>query len=570
MSDTTPGAVGTIDPPASTPPQPARVSVPASLLIGVLAVGSALGLSHLVAGLVNPPSTPFLAVGNAAIDRTPKGLREFGISQFGSNDKPVLLLGVAIAMVILGLVTGLVSRRRATPGIVIVVVLGIVGLLAVRSRPNTTTLGLLSPVVALVAGIVALVLLRAVALRRPSRSAGVVAAETHPPAPGGETAAGGGARPAAVGGARPAAAGGGGAHGMSRRGFLGTSAGVAVVAGGAAYGGQVLGSVDIAGSQASVGDITAAQPLPPVPGSAAFTNAEGLPFITSNADFYRVDTALGDGPALTAQDWSLRIHGMVDKEITLSFDELVARTLVANRLTFTCISYVTGSNLVSTADFVGVSLPDLLAEAGVQDGADQLFSTSSDGYTASTPLDAATDNDRGSMLAVNMNGDPLPQVHGFPVRMIVPGLYGYCSATKWLVDLEVTTFAAKQAYWTPRGYAEQAPVKIGSKITFPKGLSAPVPSGTVTATGVAWAQPDGISLVETKLDDGGWTQARLGDDLGGSAWRMWRTDLPDVGPGNHFLSVRATNGNGELQTEEMTPVLPDGQSGYHRINFSVA
>ncbi|MDQ2710584.1 MAG: molybdopterin-dependent oxidoreductase [Actinomycetota bacterium] len=537
-------------------PSPAgktRVSVPAAILTGVLAVGAALGVSNFVAGIVNPPSTPFLAVGNAAIDRTPKGLREFGISTFGANDKPVLLLGVAIAMVILGVVAGLISRRSATPGIALVGLLGVVGLLAVHSRPNTTTAGLLSPVVAVVAGVGVLLLLRRVALsgQQSRRRTGTAESSVDDSAADGAHAVSSGS------------------HGLSRRGFIGTSAGVAVVAAGAGYAGQRLGSVNVGGSQASVGDLKAADPLPKLAANADFTKDNGLPFITSNKDFYRVDTALGKGPALRAQDWSLRIHGMVDKEITLSFDELVSRKLIQKRLTFTCISYVIGSQLVSTADWVGVSLADLLAEAKPQKGAEQLFSTSADGYTASTPLDAAMDSDRGSMLAVNMNGVPLPQEHGFPVRMIVPGFYGYCSATKWLVDLEVTTFAAKQAYWTPRGYAKVAPVKIGSKIVFPQGLSAPIPQGTVIATGTAWAQPNGVKKVETKLDDGPWTETRLGADQGPSTWRMWRIDLPKVSAGNHFLTVRATDGKGTPQTEKMTNVLPDGQSGYQQINFSV-
>jgi DMSO/TMAO reductase YedYZ molybdopterin-dependent catalytic subunit len=535
-----------------------RISVPASILVGVLAVGAALGISNLVAGLVNPPSTPFLAVGNAAIDRTPKGLREFGISTFGANDKPVLLLGVGIAMVILGVVAGLISRRRALPGVILVVVLGVVGLVAVNSRPNTTTVGLVSPVVAAVAGVAALLLLRRAALARSGHvltaknaTATELAAASHPAADG-----------------TPVDEPAGSSHGVSRRGFLGTSAGVAVVAGAAGYGGQLLGRVDIASSQAGVGTIAAPDPLPALKASADFSADKGLPFITSNADFYRVDIALGDGPALTTQDWSLRIHGMVDKEITLSFAELIARPLIEKRLTFTCISYVIGSELVSTADWVGVSLTDLIKEAGPQGGADQIFSTSSDGYTASTPLAAVLEADRGAMLAVNMNGEPLPQVHGFPVRMIVPGFYGYCSATKWLVDIEVTSFADKKAYWTTRDYAATAPVKTGSKIVFPKGLTEPVPTGTVSATGVAWSQPNGISKVEVQFENGSWMEARLADDEGPSTWRMWRIDLPNVSAGNHFLSCRAYDGNGQLQTDVMSPVLPDGQSGLHRINFS--
>ena len=529
-----------------------RIPLVPAVVTGLLAVAAALGLSHLVAGLVDPPSSPFLAVGNAAIDRTPKPVRDFGIETFGSNDKPVLLLGVGIAMVILGVVAGVISRRSAVPGIVLVAALGVVGLLAVRSRPDTTTVGLVCPVVAAVAGVAVLVVLRRLALRR-----------RQPPTTGPE-----GDEPVELPdhpGSTALPAG----DPVSRRGFLGATAGVAAIAGAAAYGGQRAGRVDVGGSQTAVGELTPTQALAPLPSSAQFVSENGLPFITDNQAFYRVDTALGNGPALVADDWSLRIHGMVDKELTVSFAELLTRPIVAHRLTFTCISYVIGSQLVSTADFTGVSLRDLLMEAKPQDGADMIFSTSSDGYTASTPLDAALAQGSEAMLAVNMNGRPLPQEHGFPVRMIVPGFYGYCSATKWLVDIEVTTFAQRTAYWTSRGYAKFAPVKIGSKIAFPKGLSAAVPPGTVTATGAAWAQPHGISKVETKLDDGAWTPTRLGSDEGPSAWRMWRVDLPKVTAGNHLLTVRAYDGDGRMQTEEKSEVLPDGQSGYHRINFSV-
>lgn len=357
--------------------------------------------------------------------------------------------------------------------------------------------------------------------------------------------------------------------GLSRRGFLASSVGVAAAAGAAAYGGVKIGAVDIAGSQQAVGNLAAAEPLTAVPASAAFTDAQGLPFITPNDVFYRVDTALNDGPSILAENWSLRIHGMVDNEITLNFAQLLERPLVANRLTFTCVSYQIGTDLVSTADFVGVSLRDLIMEAGPQDGADQLFSTSEDGYTAGTPLDAVLDENVPSMLAVNMNGEPLPQVHGFPVRMIVPGFYGYCSATKWLVDLKVSTFAEDVAYWTPRGYAEVAPVKTGSKISYPVGLTDPAPAGPLTATGTAWDQGVGIQQVEVRLDEGEWLPARLGDDLGPYTWRMWRIDLGDVAAGVHSVTCRATNANGETQPEERVEPLPDGATGWHTVGFRV-
>lgn len=518
-----------------------RLSVPGSALAGMLAVAAALGFSHLVAGIIDPASSPFLAVGNSAIDRTPRFAKDFAIQQFGSNDKNVLLLSMAVVILLFGAVAGVLSRRRALPGIVLIGVLGVVGALAIYNRPDTEPYGPVTALVAVLFGVGTLVLLRRVA---PVRS--------RPDDP-----------------ARAPAAPPGGSHGLSRRGFLGTSAGVAAAAGVAAYAGQRVGSVDIAGSQNAVGTITAAEPLSAVPASAEFVADKGMPFITSNADFYRVDTALNDGPQILADNWSLRVHGMVDREITLNFAQLVDRDLIEQRLTFTCVSYEIGSELVSTADFVGVSLRDLIMEAGPQAGADQLFSTSEDGYTASTPLEAVLAEATGAMLAVNMNGEPLPQVHGFPVRMIVPGFYGYCSATKWLVDLKVTTYAADVAYWTPRGYAERAPVKPGSKISFPRGLSEPVPAGNLSATGVAWAQGSGVAKVEVRYDKGEWVAARLGDDLGPNTWRMWRIDLGDVPAGVHSVECRATNAGGETQVEERVPPLPDGATGWHNVGFRV-
>ena len=292
----------------------------------------------------------------------------------------------------------------------------------------------------------------------------------------------------------------------------------------------------------------------------------GLPFITSNAEFYRIDTAF-DPPRIKAQDWSLRIHGMVDKEISINFAQLMARPQLAQRVTFTCVSYEVGGDLVSTADWVGVSLRDLLLEAGVRPGAEQVFSSSTDGFTASTPVDVVMQPDRGAMLAVNMNGQPLPVEHGFPVRMLVPGLYGFVSATKWITDIELTTYAAKQAYWTPRGWSDHGPVKIASKVTAAR-RSVGASSNTVTVTGAAWAQHIGIAGVQIRVDGGAWQDARMGADGGKDAWRMWRADAAGVAGGSHTVECRAKGADGTMQTEKMSRPDPDGATGWHLLTFT--
>jgi DMSO/TMAO reductase YedYZ molybdopterin-dependent catalytic subunit len=514
-----------------------RPSILASVLIGVLSVLAALTVSHLVAGLIEPASSPFFAVGNTAIDHTPEFAKEFAIKHFGSNDKNVLLLGMAVVMLVVGIVTGLLARIKLVFGVVVVLILGVVGLFAVLNRPDTSAVGAVSAVVAVVVGIATLVLLmRAAPKRAPhSRRKNPESAEAEHGAP----------------------------DGLSRRGFLGTSAAVVVGAGLAGAGGQfVLPSAN----RSSVGTIAAAKPLPPLPGGVDFVSAGGLPFTTPNDVFYRVDTSL-QPPQISVNDWQLKIHGMVNKEMTLSFQDLVKRPLIEERITMTCVSNEVGGDLVSSADWVGVSLRDLLMEAGVQQGADQILSTASGGYSAGTPLDVVMEPDRGALLAVNMNGQPLPVVHGFPVRMIVPGIYGYASATKWIMDIELTTFAAKKAYWIPRGYAVKAPIKTESKITVPGGFQQ-IKAGRTTATGTAWMQGVGIRSVEVQLDNGPWQQARLATEVNKDTWRMWRMDLENVPAGSHTISCRATDANGKLQTQERASTLPDGASGWHSVLFT--
>ena len=354
--------------------------------------------------------------------------------------------------------------------------------------------------------------------------------------------------------------------GVDRRGFL-VASGVALgVAAAAGMLGQVLSRRNQAdASRAAVTVPPAAEPSPAASAGTDF-GVDGLsPFYTPNGDFYRVDTAL-IVPSVPAEDWSLRVHGMVERELTLDFEQLSARPLIERDITLACVSNEVGGPYVGNARWVGAPLADLLDEAGVDPAATQLVSTAVDGFTLGTPVAAVTDG-RDAMLAIAMNGEPLPIEHGFPVRMLVPGLYGYVSATKWLVDLELTTFDAFDPYWVRRGWAEQAPIKTQSRIDTPKPLAS-VPSGDVVIAGVAWAQHRGVEMVEIRIDQGEWREAELATEDTIDTWRQWRIVAP-LEAGNRTISVRATDATGEVQTTERAEPFPDGATGQHSIVIQV-
>ncbi len=515
-----------------TATQPALMSRRAAAGIGVLAVGAALGAGHLVAGIVSPTSSPFLAVGNAAIAIAPQWLVDFAKSAWGTNDKPVLLAGMAVVLLLTAAGAGLLSRERAAPGTRAITGLGLLGFAAVLFSPAFTPLGLLAPAASAGTGILA--------LRRLHRLAAPAAPRSG--------------------------------SGPSRRQvLLGTSGaigfGTLAAAGlGQAVGGRLTGSMESV--TALLRRTPLAEPAPAIPAGAAFPELGTPTFLTSNAEFYRIDTALRI-PTQTAADWSLRLHGMVDREITLTFDDLLARPLLDRTITMICVSNEVGDDYISTANFIGVDLREILLEAGVDPGADQLLSTSSDRlWTAGTPIDVLMEPDRGALLAVGMNGEALPPEHGFPVRMVVPGLYGYVSATKWVTDLEVTTFDRKQAYWLQRGWGERGPVKTQSRIDTPRPFGT-TRAGRVPIAGIAWSQPIGISRVEVRVDEGAWIETELATEVSGVTWRMWRT-VVDVAPGSHVVQVRATDADGVTQTEERTAVVPDGATGQHSIVFTAS
>lgn len=346
---------------------------------------------------------------------------------------------------------------------------------------------------------------------------------------------------------------------VDRRSFLALTGAFAAVAAAAAAGGRALQArFSAADSRRNLVLPAADRPLVPV-GEAVAVDVEGMtPFVTPNADFYRIDTAL-TVPQVPVEGWTLAVTGLVDRPLTLDFDELVARGLVEADVTLTCVSNRVGGDLVGNARWLGVPVATLLEEVGVDPAADQLVGRSVDGYTCGFPVDAASDG-RTCLVAVGMNGEALPLEHGFPARLVTAGLYGYISATKWLTEIELTTFDAFDSYWVPRGYADRAPIKTQCRIDVPR-TGVAVPAGPQSIAGVAWAQTRGITKVEVQVDDGPWQEADLAAELSDETWRQWRIDW-DPAPGSHRVACRATDGDGVLMTEERTEPLPDGASGW--------
>ncbi|MGH3810583.1 MAG: molybdopterin-dependent oxidoreductase [Pseudonocardiaceae bacterium] len=508
------------------PVPPPRLPAPVAALVGVLSMAAGLATGHLAGGFISPTASPFLAVGSSAIDLTPSWLKDFAVRAFGSYDKLILLSGMAVVVGLVGVTAGLLSRRSRTPGLALIVLLGVVAGVAVVSRPTAGSFDVLAPLVALLASAGTFVILHCLGQL-----------------PTGDTAAG-----------------------VSRRALLAGSAAVAAGAGIAAAGGQLLaGRSGVEASRQAVGRVLPVLTPPLIPQGADFA-ADGSPtFITPNRDFYRVDVNL-TLPQLRAEDWRLRVHGMVGRELTLNWAELTSRPLIERPVTMTCVSNEIGGPYLSTANFTGVLLADLLREAGVQRGADQVFTTSVDGWTCGSPTAVLADPGRQAMLVIAMNGEPLPIEHGFPVRMVVPGLYGFVSGTKWITDMELTTFDARRAYWLERGWAQRAPIKTMSRIDSPGAFGRVRPDTPIT--GAAWAQTRGIAKVEVRIDHGEWRPAELSTEVNVDTWRMFRL-RGRWAPGAHVAEVRATDKTGYTQTADRAAPIPDGASGWHSVQFTV-
>lgn len=501
---------------------------------GVVAAAALLAVAEALAALVARSASPVLAVGSFIVDIVPRPLKELAITLFGESDKIALLVGVGLGAAVAAAVAGMLEYRFRFAGVVLLAIGGLLATAAIVTRAGAGALSWLPPVAGTVVGVIVLIL----AMDRLRRWV------------------------------RATSTGNTDAAGADRRQFLlltGLTAVGAVIVG---VGARVLNTAtsSVAAAREAL-RLPSARTTVTVPAGADW-EIDGLtPIITPNSDFYRVDTAL-TVPNVDPTTWRLSIEGMVDNPIELSFDDLVGMGLDEYGVTLTCVSNEVGGELVGNAIWTGVPIRDVLRRAGVQADADMVLSESVDGYTASTPLASLTDDNLDAIFAVAMNGEPLPFEHGFPVRMVVPGLYGYVSATKWVTTLTVTRFDKDEAYWTPRGYAAQAPIKMSSRVDTPK-IGSPVAAGTVVVAGMAWAQPVGVQKVEVSIDDGDWQETQLSTPINDQSWVQWRLEW-NAEPGSHYIAVRATDKQGNLQIQDQAPIAPDGSSGWQRTLVTVS
>ncbi|MEV5833762.1 molybdopterin-dependent oxidoreductase [Nocardia sp. NPDC052112] len=525
------------------------------VVAGIVAAGLALGVAELVAAVTGPDSAPPNALGSTVIDHTPDGLREWVIQTFGTNDKTLLFACMAFVAVLVAGFIGAIERTDHPRGSWLLAALGV--LTAAIAIGRTGFSAAWPTIIGVAAGIYALRVLTdriddaAAAAPTPARSAPEVPA----------------ARPIAATEKEPVVDAAGSAARPQRRQVLrgiAITGGLALLSG---VGGRLIGAQrrDVSGERAAI-----QLPEPSGPAVSLAPDADlklpGLtPYLTSNSDFYRIDTAL-IVPQLSVDDWSLRIHGMVDREIQLSWADLAKRTPVETLVTLACVSNPVGGDLIGNASWRGYRLDELLAEAGPHSDADMVLSHSIDGFTAGSPLAVLTDG-RDALLAVGMNGEPLPVAHGYPARLVVPGLYGYVSATKWVTELEINRFDRATAYWTRRGWSAYGPIKTGTRIDTPRARAKLRP-GSIAIAGVAWAQHRGIRAVEVQIDDGPWQPARLSTEQSIDTWRQWVYDW-NATPGPHTIRARATDGTGETQTEARAPVVPDGATGYPSTTIQV-
>jgi DMSO/TMAO reductase YedYZ molybdopterin-dependent catalytic subunit len=508
-------------------------------LVGLLSAGVTLAVAELAALFLAPASSPLLAVGAWVIDLVPAWLKNLVIDLFGTADKIVLLGTLGILVVVLAAVVGILEYRRPPAGVIGLVVVASISLIAVATRAESTAIWIAPTVLGMVVGVV---VLRVVTARLRSWVSAAASVEGTSLSP----------------------------HlvAVNRRGFLtvaiGTAAAAAVV--GVAARAMNAGTTAVNAVRSALKLPAPAVAAPAIPAGAELA-IDGLsPLVSSNADFYRIDTAL-QVPVIDANQWKLKITGMVENEIEIGFDELLALPLIETYVTLMCVSNEVGGYLTGNAKWLGYPIHELLTRAKPLAGADVVLSTSQDGFTATTPLEVLEDEDRNSILAVGMNGEPLPLEHGFPVRMVVPGLYGYVSATKWVVELKVSTFAEESAYWTDRGWSAKGPVKTSSRIDVPS-FGATITAGTVAIAGVAWAQHTGIEKVEVRIDTDDWQEATLAEAISADTWRQWFYEWT-ADAGEHTIEVRATDVAGTTQSEKRVDVIPDGAEGWHTIQVRV-
>ncbi len=525
---------------------------------GLIATGVSLGVAELVRAMNRQLSSPIIDVGARFIDATPRWLKDFAISTFGTNDKTALIAGISIVLVIYALTIGVLGTRRRWIGVAGVTIFASIGIAASVGQSGPWWGGLPS-LVGGTAGGAALWYLLGLAV-------GIVASGAGSGASAG--AGSGGAADLASGGAagvgneaedRVAIPGR-----LDRRSFMAVSAGfgaVAVLAGGA--GRWLSGRFEVAAERARIILPRARKPLGELPADVKLDVPGLTPFVTENSKFYRIDTALV-APQVSVESWRLKVHGMVDKPLEFSYDELLERDLVESDITIACVSNEIGGGLAGNARWLGVPLAELLKEAGVDPKADQILGRSADGFTAGFPTKFGVERDRGSLLALGMNGDPLPVNHGFPARLVVPGLYGYVSATKWITEIEMTTFDSFDAYWVKREWSPDGPIKTFSRIDTPASFKKLEP-GEHPIAGIAYAPTRGISKVEVRVAGGDWVPAELSVELNDVTWRQWVLPYDFKDPGQVTIECRATDGTGEIQTQDRAKPFPDGASGWHSI-----
>jgi DMSO/TMAO reductase YedYZ molybdopterin-dependent catalytic subunit len=567
---------------------------------GLLAAAAAMGIAQLLAGISIPAASPVIAVGSVAINHTPLAVKDWATSTFGTNDKTVLLLGVFVVVFLYAMVVGILAVRRLSAGFAGLALFAIIGAAAALTRHDAWAGYALPTIGGALAGAFALYRLvltaraaTAEAAVRAARAAGalppIVFGRTEfadpddyglpdddelraPDLPGAvaagappSSASSAGMRAGPGGPGGPLQAGPGGS--TARRTFLAT-AGVTVAAAAISeVGGRTLATrKNVSAARSAIRLPKASVPAPALPAGVNLPVPGISPFITPNGNFYRVDTALLI-PQVDPTNWQLRIHGMVQREIVITFDELLKRPLIEDYVTLCCVSNPVEGPYIGNAKWLGASYGALIREARPLRGADQLLCTSTDGFTSGTPLTVVLDAGRESLIAVAMNGTTLPTEHGFPARLVVPGLYGYVSACKWVVDIEVTTFAKAAGYWVPLGWSQQAPIKTESRIDVP-GSGGSVKAGRVPVAGVAWAQHKGIEAVEVRVDNGPWNEATLATVPDLDTWRQWVYEW-DATAGSHLIEARATDKTGYTQTSVIEPVAPNGASGYPTAQVNV-
>lgn len=547
--------------------------------LGLLSTFAGLAVAELITGLVKGASSPVLPVGQEIIDIVPPAVKDWAIETFGTADKAVLILGTIISLGVIGSIVGILAVRGSRAAAYAVTgVVGLIGVWAVWMRPAPSFGKMLPSIIGTAVSIGVLWWLspRSVDIG-PEPTTDVSAPDQENIAAGlpstGATTTGATTTGPASTELVPVA-------GSSRRGFV-MGAGIvamgAVLLGGL---GRVLKrrfDVDDERDALTLPEVDDTVPDPPMLETSAAAidgndfGLDGLtPFVVPNSDFYRIDTALSV-PQVSKDDWSLRIHGMVDNEMELTFADLLERPMIERPITLSCVSNQVGGDLVGNAVWQGVRMKDLLDEAGIDSEATQVVSRSIDGWSCGSPTSIIMDG-RDAMVAIAMNGEPLPAEHGYPVRLVVPGLYGYVSATKWVTEIEMTRWEDFDGYWVPRGWAKEGPIKIMARIDRPSNgrrldRSA---DGAVDIAGLAWAIHRGISRVEVEIDeDGEWRECELAGVPSDDTWRQWRYRWTDFTPGEHRVTARAYDGDGEPQPVGPKSVAPDGAEGYHSVRFDI-